>query len=69
MHVYYAIYPETGHFSWVPDLKWFVKAVGIEGIYKLTEAFQSTRATARTLIVYADEEGSLHFLKGLSLER
>jgi inosine triphosphate pyrophosphatase len=42
-----------------PFIKWFVKSVGIDGIYKLTKAFQSTRATARTLIGYAAE--SVHF--------
>lgn len=47
-----------------PLVKWFVKAVGIEGIYKLTESFKSTRATARTLIGYADEDGIIHFFEG-----
>lgn len=47
-----------------PLVKWFVKAVGIEGIYQLTESFKSTRATARTLIGMADEDGSIHFFEG-----
>jgi inosine triphosphate pyrophosphatase len=47
-----------------PLVKWFVKSIGIEGLYKLTEAFKSTRATARTLIGYADEDGSVHFFEG-----
>jgi non-canonical purine NTP pyrophosphatase (RdgB/HAM1 family) len=47
-----------------PLVKWFVKSIGIEGIYKLTEACKSTRATARTLIGYADEDGSVHFFEG-----
>jgi non-canonical purine NTP pyrophosphatase (RdgB/HAM1 family) len=47
-----------------PLVKWFVKSVGIDGIYKLTETFKSTRATARTLIGYADEGGSVHFFEG-----
>lgn len=47
-----------------PLVKWFVKAVGIEGIYKLTESFRSTRATARTLIGYADEDSTIHFFEG-----
>ena len=47
-----------------PLAKWFVKAIGVEGIYKLTEAFGSTKATARTIIGYADEEGSIHFFEG-----
>jgi inosine triphosphate pyrophosphatase len=47
-----------------PLAKWFVKAIGIEGIYKLTETFKSTSATARTLIGYADEAGNVHFFEG-----
>lgn len=48
-----------------PLVKWFVKAVGIEGIYKLTESFRSTRATVRTLIGYADDYGNRHFFEGV----
>jgi len=47
-----------------PLVKWFVKSIGIDGIYKLTEAFNSARATARTLIGYADEDRSVHFFEG-----
>jgi non-canonical purine NTP pyrophosphatase (RdgB/HAM1 family) len=46
-----------------PLVKWFLKAVGLEGIYHLTQVYNSTRATARTLIGYADEDG-LHFFEG-----
>ena len=47
-----------------PLVKWFLKTIKVEGIYKLTEAFKSTRATARTIIGYADEDGSVHFFEG-----
>jgi inosine triphosphate pyrophosphatase len=47
-----------------PFIKWFTKAVGILGVYKLTEAFESARATARTIIGYADEGGNLLFFEG-----
>jgi non-canonical purine NTP pyrophosphatase (RdgB/HAM1 family) len=47
-----------------PLVKWFVKAIGIEGIYHLAESFKSRRATARTLLGYADEEGNIHFFEG-----
>lgn len=47
-----------------PLVKWFVKSIGIDGIYKLTEACKSTHATARTLIGYADEDGNVHFFEG-----
>ncbi|GHO77217.1 hypothetical protein KSD_49880 [Ktedonobacter sp. SOSP1-85] len=41
-----------------------MKAIGIEGIYALAETFKSTRATARTCIGYADENGNAHFFEG-----
>ena len=47
-----------------PLVKWFVKSIGIEGIYKLTESCKSTRATARTLIGIADEDGNIGFFEG-----
>ena len=46
-----------------PLVKWFIQAVGVLGVYKLTDSFESTRATARTLIGYA-EEGDIHFFEG-----
>ncbi|GCE50214.1 inosine triphosphate pyrophosphatase [Thermosporothrix hazakensis] len=48
-----------------PLVKWFLKTVGVEGIYKLTETFENAKATARTLIGYADEAGTLHFFEGV----
>jgi inosine triphosphate pyrophosphatase len=47
-----------------PLVKWFLKTVGIEGIYKLSESFGSVRATACTIIGYADEDGNLLFFEG-----
>ena len=47
-----------------PFIKWFIKAIGIEGVFKLTETFESARATARTLIGYADENGTITFFSG-----
>ncbi len=47
-----------------PLVKWFMKAVGIEGVYQLAAAFGSARATARTLIGYAEENGTIHFFEG-----
>lgn len=47
-----------------PLVKWFVKSVGIDGIYQLTNVWKSTRATARTLIGYADKRGCVHFFEG-----
>ncbi|GHO41890.1 non-canonical purine NTP pyrophosphatase [Ktedonospora formicarum] len=47
-----------------PLAKWFVKSIGIEGIYALTETFKSAAATAQTLIGYAEVDGSVHFFEG-----
>lgn len=47
-----------------PLVKWFIKGVGVEGIYELTKAFGSARATAQTLIGYAEEDGMVHFFEG-----
>ena len=47
-----------------PLVKWFLKAIGLQGIYHLTKACHSTRATARTIIGYAAEDGSVHFFEG-----
>ena len=46
-----------------PLVKWFLGTIGVEGIYKLTEPFGSKRATARTFIGYADEDG-IRFFEG-----
>lgn len=48
-----------------PLVKWFLKAIKVEGIYQLAETWQSTKATARTLIGYADEDKSVHFFEGV----
>lgn len=47
-----------------PLVKWFVKSIGIEGIYQLTQIGKSARATARTFIGYADENGAAAFFEG-----
>lgn len=47
-----------------PLIKWFLKSVGVLGVYKLAEAFESTKATARTIIGYAGEDGNILFFEG-----
>jgi inosine triphosphate pyrophosphatase len=46
-----------------PLAKWFVKAIGVDGIYALSKTF-GARATARTIIGYADENGEVRFFEG-----
>jgi non-canonical purine NTP pyrophosphatase (RdgB/HAM1 family) len=47
-----------------PLAKWFVQAIKVEGIYKLSETFGSPKATAQTLLGYADENADIHFFEG-----
>jgi non-canonical purine NTP pyrophosphatase (RdgB/HAM1 family) len=47
-----------------PLAKWFVQAIGVEGIYTMTTAFGNARARAQTLIGYADEDATIHFFSG-----
>lgn len=46
-----------------PLIKWFMKTVDVNGVYKLTEAF-GTRATAKTLLGFSDEHGHISFFEG-----
>lgn len=46
-----------------PLIKWFMTSIGLDGISALATTF-GTRATARTLIGYADEQDEQHFFTG-----
>jgi inosine triphosphate pyrophosphatase len=46
-----------------PLAKWFVRAIGIDGISALTKTF-GVRATARTIIGYASENNGMLFFEG-----
>jgi inosine triphosphate pyrophosphatase len=46
-----------------PLAKWFIHAIGIEGVYTLSKTF-GARATARTIIGYADENNNMLFFEG-----
>jgi inosine triphosphate pyrophosphatase len=47
-----------------PFIKWFLQTVGDAGLYKMTEAFGSFSATAKTIIGYSDEQGNIAFFEG-----
>lgn len=47
-----------------PLIKWFFLSVGNEGLWRIVEKMGNTKAEARTLIGYADKEGSMHFFEG-----
>jgi non-canonical purine NTP pyrophosphatase (RdgB/HAM1 family) len=46
-----------------PFAKWFVGSIGVDGVYALSKTF-GVRATARTIIGYADENNDLLFFEG-----
>jgi inosine triphosphate pyrophosphatase len=46
-----------------PLAKWFLKAIGVDGIFALSKTF-GTRATAHTIIGYADENHEMLFFEG-----
>ncbi len=47
-----------------PLIKWFVKAIGNDGLYKIAKTFGNTKAEARTIIGYCDETGVVEYFEG-----
>jgi len=47
-----------------PFIKWFMHAVGNEGVYTMAKAMGNGSAVARTIIGYSDEQGKMHFFEG-----
>jgi non-canonical purine NTP pyrophosphatase (RdgB/HAM1 family) len=47
-----------------PLIKWMLHSVGTKGIYELCQKIQNRQATAKTVIGYSDQEGSVHFFEG-----
>jgi len=44
-----------------PFVKWFLKAIGTEGIYKLVENSENKSVTARLTLAYSDGDGVVFF--------
>lgn len=47
-----------------PLIKWFMKTVGNDGIYKMAEAFGNFKAEARVIIGYSNSAGEISFFEG-----
>ncbi len=47
-----------------PLIKWFMKALGHEGVANLVDRLGNDRAVAKTLIGYSDAQGDTHFFEG-----
>ncbi len=47
-----------------PLIKWFMKTIGNDGLYRIAEAFENFNAEAKTIIGYADSSGEISFFEG-----
>lgn len=47
-----------------PLIKWFLKSLGVAGVWQLAQAANQTAATAKTCVGYADEAGTISFFEG-----
>lgn len=47
-----------------PLIKWFLKCVGDEGIYKLVENLEDKSAVAKTVVGFLDEKNNIVFFEG-----
>lgn len=47
-----------------PLIKWFMKTVGNDGLYKMAEAFGNFNAEAKVIIGYSSPTGEISFFEG-----
>lgn len=47
-----------------PLIKWFMKTVGNDGLYKMAESFGNFNAEAKTIIGYSDSQNNIQFFEG-----
>lgn len=47
-----------------PLIKWFLKTIGLDGLYRLSQSFGDTSAYAQTIIGFIDESGKVSFFDG-----
>lgn len=48
-----------------PLIKWFLKSIGVEGLYNLTQTLGNSNAIAKTIIGYARSSDELYFFEGV----
>ena len=48
-----------------PFIKWFLKTIGNQGLFEITEKLKNNRAQAKTIIGYADKNGKINFFEGI----
>lgn len=47
-----------------PLIKWFIKTIGLDGLYKMVSAFKNQNAIAKTVIGYATNAENVHYFEG-----
>ncbi len=47
-----------------PLIKWFMKTLGNDGLAKMAESFGNSKATAKVVIGFSKEDGSVEFFEG-----
>lgn len=47
-----------------PLIKWFMKEIGNDKLFKLCESFQNFEATAKVVIGFSDENGTTNYFEG-----
>jgi len=47
-----------------PFIKWFLKTIGNQGLYEITQKMGNTRAYARAIIGYAQSPSDIHYFEG-----
>jgi non-canonical purine NTP pyrophosphatase (RdgB/HAM1 family) len=50
-----------------PLIKWFLQALGDEGLYNVVRLLGNNQAEAKTVIGYVDSTGQVHFFEGAML--
>ncbi|MFZ2523366.1 MAG: non-canonical purine NTP pyrophosphatase [Minisyncoccia bacterium] len=61
-----SLYLEAMHGLPGPFIKWFLKTVGPEGLYKIAETFGNFGAEAKVVIGYSDSYGNVEFFEGVT---
>lgn len=48
-----------------PLIKWFLKTIGNQGLFKIAEAFKNYQAEAKTIVGYASTQGEIKYFEGV----
>jgi inosine triphosphate pyrophosphatase len=48
-----------------PLIKWFLKTIGNDGLYKIVNGFGNPKAQAKTMIGYARADDDIHYFEGV----